>query len=252
MTRLARTLAAAIPDEPRWIDIRGMLLSHRPEITGGDTLDTGFVVRVVHNAVSCVGVVGRPDVQAIRDAVANVTTLTPVVCQTENAAHVRSALGGWVDEPAIVHTLLPDARALPNQSREGARLLAADESSLLSHLPRGLKHEMTAAVSMVPLAASFDGEVPVAFCYPVWLTESWWDVSIDTIEAYRRRGHALAAMQLMTGVMRDTGREPIWSALASNTPSLRLAQKIGFTPVGQVTVLSRDGSWVLLSGGFEG
>jgi RimJ/RimL family protein N-acetyltransferase len=252
VTELARSLAAAIDDEPRWIDIRGMLLSPHARVTGGDSLSSGFVVRLLNGAVSTVGVVGRPDPAAIREAVSDLTTMTPVICQVGDAAHVRSALTGWVEEFAIVHTR-PPVEAYPDQQRtELVRLLRADEASRLSHLPAGLRHEMTAALAMVPVAATFVGDRPVSFSYPVWLTESWWDVSIDTLEDYRRRGYAHAAFQLMSEEMRATGREPIWSALASNTASLRLAEKIGFTPVSRITVFSRDGGWTLFSGGFTG
>ncbi|MGH9196784.1 MAG: hypothetical protein ACRD1T_13700 [Acidimicrobiia bacterium] len=43
----ARSLAQALPDTPGWVDTRGMLLSGRATITGGRTLDEGFVVRAM-------------------------------------------------------------------------------------------------------------------------------------------------------------------------------------------------------------
>lgn len=255
MQDLARTLAAAIPDEPRWIDIRGMLLSPHARVTGGTAIESGFVVRVVHGAVSSVGVVGQPPPAAIREAVSDVTAMTPVVCQTDDAAHVRAALAEWSEERAIVHTLPKGAELKPRAPRppsDAVRLLASEEPSLFTHLPPPLRHEMTGALALGPVAAAFVDDRPVSFCYPVWRTEKWWDVSIDTLEPYRRRGLAIAAMRLMTREMRATGREPIWSALASNIASLRLAAKIGFTPVVGITVFSRHGGWTLLSGGFTG
>jgi hypothetical protein len=51
--------------------------------------------------------------------------------------------------------------------------------------------------------------------------------------------------------MRRERREPVWCALESNSASLRLAVKLGFTPVDAVVVFSR-GSWVILSAGFTG
>ena len=49
--------------------------------------------------------------------------------------------------------------------------------------------------------------------------------------------------------MRREGREPVWGALASNTPSLRLAAKLGFVPVDEIVVFSK-GAWAYLTGGF--
>jgi RimJ/RimL family protein N-acetyltransferase len=252
MAPLASRLAAAIPDDPRWIDIRGMLLSGHAEVTGGASLDEGFVIRVAHGAVSGVGVVGRPDPHAIAAATDGVTAMTPVVCQQDNAEHVRAVLTGWISEPAIVHTF-PSRIDPPRTPHDGsARLLGRDEHRRLDHLPAGLRHEMNAALDLGPVAAVFVDGRPVSFCYPVWRTERWWDVSIDTLEGYRGRGIAIAAVRLMVERMRDENQEPIWSALESNGASLRLAQKIGFVEVDRIVVLSRDGRWTLLSGGFQG
>jgi hypothetical protein len=55
----------------------------------------------------------------------------------------------------------------------------------------------------------------------------------------------------MIDLMSRQGREPVWGALASNQPSLRLGEKLGFQPVGEITVFS-TGGWVFLSGGFTG
>jgi hypothetical protein len=56
----------------------------------------------------------------------------------------------------------------------------------------------------------------------------------------------------MTTRMREEHREPIWSALASNTASLRVARRIGFEAVDRIAVVSRDGRWTVMSGGFSG
>ncbi len=91
----------------------------------------------------------------------------------------------------------------------------------------------------------------MSFCYPVWTTERFWDVSIDTLEAHRGRSLGARAVSFMIDVMRQQGREPVWGALESNQPSLRLGAKLGFKPMGEIVVFSQGG-WVFLSGGFAG
>ena len=44
--------------------------------------------------------------------------------------------------------------------------------------------------------AAFDGDVAVSFCYAGWETETWWDVSIDTLPLWRARGFAEKALTL--------------------------------------------------------
>src|SRR5437867_9096573 len=100
----ARRAAASLPDAPRWIDIRGMLLSAHVSVSGGTSLDTGFVVRLVHGARSAVGVVGHPPVAAIGDAVTGVTGMTPVIAQENNASHVDRALASASNEPGSAPT----------------------------------------------------------------------------------------------------------------------------------------------------
>src|SRR5512138_1735941 len=81
-----------------------MLASGHALVTGGDTVENGFVVRVAHGAVSAVAIVGQPPPASIADAVAGTTELTPVVVQSADAPHVEQALGGaWARERAILH-----------------------------------------------------------------------------------------------------------------------------------------------------
>lgn len=246
---LATDLAAALPDEPRWLETRAMLASGHATVTGGDTVDGGFVVRVVHGAVSAVAVAGQPPPGSIVDAVNGTTELTPVLAQPVDALHVARALrdGGWIRERAILH--VRDQAASVATPAVDVRLLSRSDS--LEHLPAGLRHEMTHAQSFAPVAAVFVDSRPVSFCYPVWTTERLWDVSIDTLEAHRGRSLGAAAVMFMMDVMRRSGREPVWGALESNEASLRLGAKLGFKPIGEIVVFSRAG-WVFLSGGFTG
>ena len=251
---LAIDLAAALPDEPRWLETRAMLASGGAIVTGGETVESGFVVRVVRGAVSAVAVVGQPPPESIAEAVARTTELTPVLAQPADAPHVEQALRrgsgqahNWTRERAILHQR--DAAASCAAPAADLRLLSRSDS--LEHLPAGLRHEITHAQDFAPVAAVFDGDRPVSFCYPVWTTERLWDVSIDTLQSHRGRSLGAAAVMFMTEAMRRSGREPVWGALESNRASLRLGTKLGFKPVGEIVVFSRGG-WVFLSGGFTG
>ena len=254
---LAIDLAAALPDEPRWLETRAMLASGHATVTGGDTVDGGFVVRVVHGAVSAVAVVGQPPPESIVDAIDGTTELTPVLAQPVDALHVARALrrcpgqalrdGGWIRERAILH--VRDKAASVATPAVDVRLLSRSDS--LEHLPAGLRHEVTHAQTFAPVAAVFVDSRPVSFCYPVWTTERLWDVSIDTLESHRGRSLGAAAVMFMMDVMRRSGREPVWGALESNQASLRLGAKLGFKPIGEIVVFSRAG-WVFLSGGLTG
>ena len=86
---------------------------------------------------------------------------------------------------------------------------------------------------MLAIAASFDDDRPVAFCYADE-TEGLWDISIDTLESHRRQGHAARCVAYMIDHMRRRGKVPVWAAEETNLPSLRLAAKLGFVPVDEL------------------
>jgi hypothetical protein len=245
-------LAAALPDEPKWLETRAMLASGHAVVTGGETVEKGFVVRVAHGAVSAAAVVGRPPAAAIVDVVSGATELTPVVAQAGDADHVGAALRSihrsWTSERAILH-LRPEWSPTPVSASADVRLLTRADS--LQHLPIGLRHEISHAQDFAPVASVIVDGRAVSFCYPVWKTERFWDVSIDTLEEHRGRALAVHAVSFMTVLMRREGREPVWGALESNRPSLRLGYKLGFKPVDEIVVFS-TGGWVFLSGGFTG
>ena len=250
---LTARLLEQVPDQPKWVDIRGMLLTGVAAVAGVEP-GGGFVVRVQHGARSVVGVVGQPAADVIAASGDGVTEWTPVIAQPDNAAYVADSLarrgdngGEWRAELMIAHTLVAAGGRVAPPEGVAVRLLAAADS--LAHLPPGLRHEMTHARELGPVAAVLIDGVAASFCYPCWTTERWWDVSIDTLEPFRGRDLGRLAFRHLYDEMQRGGRRPVWSALESNAASLRLARKIGFLPVDRIAVVSR-GHWALLSGGF--
>jgi RimJ/RimL family protein N-acetyltransferase len=142
------------------------------------------------------------------------------------------------------------------------RVFFAKDAPRLDHVPAAVRQELLSALrgrtvarfvpgelpdrdlppplEPLPMAASWAGAVPVAFCYPVLRTERWWDVSIETLEDYRRQGHGARAVRAMTRHMWQSGRSPVWGATVTNSESLALARHLGFAEVGRLTVFSAD------------
>jgi RimJ/RimL family protein N-acetyltransferase len=72
----------------------------------------------------------------------------------------------------------------------------------------------------------------------VWQTETLWDVSIETLEGYRRKGLAARAARTMIRYMRRRGRAPVWGALEANLASRSLAARLGFVENAGVAVFT--------------
>lgn len=249
-----RELARHLPDEPRWLETRALLLSGFADITGGTTVQVGFVARVVRDAISAIAVVGRPAAGAVAGATDGITRRTPIIAQVDNVEHVGRALEhasgpAWRGERAVLHRLRDDMALPAPRSDPGVRLLRPDDR--LDHLPPGLGYEIGEARKMAPVAAVIVDGKTASFCYPVWRTETLWDISVDTLEEHRGKALGSHAVRFMIDLLRRDGLEPVWGALESNGASLRLAAKLGFQPVDALVWFSR-GPWAFLTAGFSG
>lgn len=250
-----------MPDEPRWVDTRGMLLSGRALLqaaAGADLAGDGFMVVVPD--VSLAAVVGEPPADEIRAAIRSLSGDVNVLAQTDSAAAVAAALDGWKRRTAIIH-VLPGLMSWESEEDPDARIFTRERAPRLDHVPDPLRRELidalrgrttarfvpgalpasgalATAAARVPVAAVWADRLPVSFCYPVWQTESWWDVSIDTLANYRTRGFGARAARAMIRHMRRGGRAPVWGALDGNTASRALAARLGFIESAGIAVFS--------------
>jgi hypothetical protein len=234
---LAAKLAAALPDLPRWVEIRDMLRTPRAELVYGAAAPATALV-VADPDARLAGVAGSPPAAAIREGAARAGDAGSLLAAPEDSAWVRAALPEWVEEPAVLH-VLPNPDRLPDPGAGTVRLLV--ESDLAAHrFPLELAFELrTALDSGIEIAAALaDDGRPAAFCYGGATTERWWDVAIDALEPFRRRGHATRAFAFAAARFRARGLQSVWGAHASNAASLGLARKLGFVPADELRVFT--------------
>lgn len=211
-----------------------MLLSGRCEVLGLEERGgISFIVREPGADPVYASVVGRPSEDAIAGAVARSREGGEVLAVPENRSHVAAVLRGWRSVNAVLHTL-GDAPQLPAVPEGSVRLISSLEA--LGSLPPDLRSELEDAVETSPVAAAFVDGRAVPFCYAGAQTEGLWDVSIDTLEGYRNRGHAGRCAAYMIEHMRRRGKRPVWGAEKTNGASLALASKLGFVPVDELVV----------------
>lgn len=256
---LAAVALSRVPDLPQWVDTRGMLLSGRARVVDPSDDDGAGGVIVVVRDLALASVVGRPRPAAIRDVLASLVGDVNVLAQMEDADYVARALDGWRRQRAIVH-VLPGVMPWESQADPHVRVFTRRTAPRFNHVPETIRRELLDALKgrtvsrfvpghlpethgsvseqTVPMAAVWADGRPVSFCYPVWQTETWWDVSIETLPAYRRQGLGARAARTLIRHMRGTGRAPVWGALETNSASRALAARLGFLEAAGIAVLT--------------
>jgi RimJ/RimL family protein N-acetyltransferase len=230
-------LAKSLPDIPRFVETRAMLLANHCEIFGFDAADSANFV-VCHREIGTVSVIGKPPGEVILQAVESGDQQGDVLAFEDNFSFVETILPAWNSEKAILH-LLGDCPSLPVVPAGLVRFLREGEVSALADLSDELEEELMAAAKLTQIAATIVDKQPVAFCYPGAITETLWDISIDTLEGFRNRGLAALCVAFMIDVFNRQGKRPVWGAFESNTASMKLAAKLGFVPVDELFVFER-------------
>jgi RimJ/RimL family protein N-acetyltransferase len=231
-------LLTTLPDVPRWVEARGMLLSGRGtavECDGGDP-----VTVVAAPSVLLAVVVRWNAAEALGRALARVPGEFSIVCPAEAESAIARLLPQRSREPATLFHLPPAKAGRLSCSAQSARLLTPEEYAQLENLPPVLRSELRDACAYSPIASAFADDRPVSFCYSGWETETHWDVSIDTLEGYRRRGMAAAASACLIDHCARADKTAVWGSLASNPASASLARKLGFVEVDRLVLLYPD------------
>jgi len=223
---LRHEIAQRLPDAPRWVEARACLFEGSGEILGLE--QEPELSLVIHDVAGSIFVIGKPAAHAVRAAVQQ-NPDGSLVAALEHADWLREFVPpDWMYSQIIVHQL-PHLNRLPADTGKVGFL---DPATLLQLLiPPDLLGELTDAAAHSSIAATFVDHQPVSFCYAGAVTETWWDISIDTVPAQRQRGYAAHCVAFMIRHMHAQGKRPVWQAVADNPASWRLAQKLGFVPV---------------------
>ena len=180
-------------------------------------------------------VLGRPGAELVRRALRRTPRDLELLVQDDAAEAVGAALPRWRVAGATLHRLAEPVAPGPPPG-PGVVLLDAPDETALRRVPRNLRADVEGADA---IALSLAGDRVAAVCAAGAVTETLWDVGIDTVPAHRRRGHATAAFRALAAHMAAAGRQPVWGAEDDNVASLRLAAKLGFEPAGHLAVVKR-------------
>lgn len=247
----ATRVLAALGDEPLHVEARGLLL-HRPAAVvlldrAGETDDAcvhGFVFAAEHGMA--IGF-GQPPV-ALADELRDLADDHGMVQEGLELHLPLASSEEWL--------ALPDAKSLglhrvqvipglpPDSGEQGGCLealvrheyavLESRREPLLETLPRALRAEFEAMRPWPFVVASLAGESIASIASAFVETESYFDVSIDTVSDFRRFGFGAACAAALILEQRKRGKQPVWMVREKNRGSLALSSKLGFRDVGRV------------------
>ncbi|MDF2628423.1 MAG: acetyltransferase [Symbiobacteriaceae bacterium] len=230
---LHHALANKLPDLPRWVEARALLLSGRADLFGlQEAPDLSVVLRDPESGF--VAVVGAPATTAIQAAVKANGGGGTIVAPAELGGELAAAFSGWTGSRLIFHRLTA-TQGLPDIPPGAVRFLDPDSLDLLS-VPEELRNELKMGAAHSAIAATFAQGQPVSFCYACAITESLWDIAIDTLPEHRRRGYAAICATHMIQHMQTHGKQPVWQSVERNPASWQLARKLGFMPVDEMII----------------
>jgi len=235
-TDFGADVLASLPDLPRWVEARGMLLSRR--------------AYVVDTADGCRMICGRMDRLVVPTTVELSPQLEAVATREVPGATIllqdvmlpagRYHLPDWKAEAATVYTLPPDLARGWRMPQWPTAPMTIEQIDALDKVVPGLRERLRDAVGHTPVwSASMEGR-PLAFAHATQTTEGWFHVSVETLEGARNQGLGRAAAMGLIVDRMLRGLRPVWIAVKSNEASQRLARRLGFEPVDLLWVLTHE------------
>ncbi len=143
------TVARLLPDLPRWVEVRDLLLSEDCEIF--DLQEQGELSLIVReNNGKMVFVIGHPSINGLQTVLRDIGKGGMVIAPQEQAIRLTSTLQGWNRDQIILHTLpthqhLPVANNMTDFLDANALHQLPIASELLDELKNGAQHSKISA-----------------------------------------------------------------------------------------------------------
>ncbi len=236
LTNTGTDVLASLPDLPRWVQVRGMLLARR-----GHVVDTGDGCRIVCSRKDrLVAPVSFELSSALETCALREVPGATILLQDVMLPAARYYLPEWEAEAATVYTLPADRARDWRVPQWPTAPLSAEQIEAATSLTADLRSELLDALTRSPVWAASLDQQPMAFAYAAQTTEGWFDVSVDTVESARGRGLGRAAVMGLIVDRLLRGLRPVWGAPRSNEACHRLARSLGFEVVDQLWVMTRQ------------
>ncbi|MFX1565570.1 MAG: GNAT family N-acetyltransferase [Promethearchaeota archaeon] len=158
-------------------------------------------------------------------------------------AEIASTIGSFVQKqlkrPVRYYSDFYYALSVPVRrfEHELVRRLTIEDVELLEAAPKEFRgHGYGTAIGLLEdglVACGIALDEIVSIAHTGGHTEKYADIGVITREDWRNKGLASAAASIVAEGLQERGITPVWSTGDDNLPSVRTAQKLGFTKVSQ-------------------
>jgi hypothetical protein len=225
-----------IPDLPRWVDARGLLLSRR-----GFVVDAADGCRVVCSRADRLIVPVTFDLTKELDAIATREIAGPatILLQEVMLPAARWLLQDWDAVPATVYALEPERARDWRMPQWQTSPVGPGQLEAATELSNALRATLLDVQSRSPVWAAMSEGQPMAFAWSTTSTEAWFQVWVETVESARGKGFGRAAAMglIVDRVLR--GLRPVLRVPGTNLAGTRLARRLGFEAVDLQWLLTR-------------
>ncbi|NHK28821.1 GNAT family N-acetyltransferase [Parvularcula flava] len=228
----AAAVLPTIPDTPRHVEARSCLIAGTADLLYWH--EKPFDYALVNRNTRTLFVHGAPDAGVIGEWAVDAKPEMELVGDEAHADLLKGLLPGWGYYPAILFRLAGPVAA-PDEG-ETTWLSLNDIRSV--KMPEVVREEILVGSVTGRVACSLEKDRPVSFCYAGAVTETLFDIAIDTLSGFRRKGHARRAAALMISDMAGRGLAPVWGAVEENIASIKVARALGFEPVDTCNVFA--------------
>lgn len=234
-TRPGGDLLTELPDLPRWLHARALLLSRR-----GHVVQAGDGCRMVCSRTDRLAVPVTIELSAEIDAcVQREAPGALLLLQDVMLPAARYHLPDWDAEPVALYAIDPARARQWTLPPWPTAPLTPEQIESADGVPAPLRDELIAAAARSPIwAASLDGR-PASFAWTPLATEGWFDVSVRTLDDARGRGLGRAAVMGLVVDRLLRGLRPVLRAPATSEAAHRLARGLGFDQVDQLWAARR-------------
>jgi hypothetical protein len=180
---------------------------------------------------------GQPGVDLLRRGLDLCPEAAAIIASSGHAGTVAGVLTDWTCDRIRVHTL--GGRRLQRPAAASVAWLRPSEIATIDAGDRLLRETLMDASRHAPIAAARVDGTPVSFCFASSQTETFWNVSIETPERFRRKRFGSTCAAWLIEHYLASGKQPVWGAAESNPASRRMAESLGLVECGQLALFER-------------